>query len=85
MLDHHHHPIYPVLYTILGDTHMKLVNYTDPGTEWRTVTISPGVTTGELMTFFLQNNVCFESDVILPNVTYGGILTGGCHVRTFEY
>ena len=56
----------------------------DAGTvsEWRTVTISPGVTTGELMTFFLHNNICFESNVLLANVTYGGILTGGCHVRT---
>ena len=64
--------------------HTKLVNITDPGTvsEWRTVTISPGVTNGELMTFFLRNNICFESGIVLPNVTYGGVLTGGCHVRT---
>ena len=45
------------------------------------MTISPGVTTGELMAFFLKYNVCFESDVLLPTVTYGGVLTGGCHVR----
>ncbi len=45
-----------------------------------TVTISPGVTTGELMEFFLNNEICFESDVILPTVTYGGVLSGGCHV-----
>ena len=32
------------------------------------------------MKFFLQNDVCFESDVILPTVTYGGVLSGGCHV-----
>lgn len=44
------------------------------------VTISPGVTTGELMEFFLKHEVCFESDVILPTVTYGGVLSGGCHV-----
>lgn len=44
------------------------------------VTISPGVTTGELMQFFLLQGVCFESDVILPTVTYGGVLSGGCHV-----
>ena len=48
--------------------------------ESKTVTISPGVTTGELMTFFLHN-IC--SNVLLANVTYGGILTGGCHVRIF--
>ena len=46
-----------------------------------TVTISPGVTNGELMAFFLKNKtVCFESGIILPTVTYGGILSGGCHV-----
>ena len=44
------------------------------------ITISPGVTTGELMAFFLNNGVCFESDVILSTVTYGGVLSGGCHV-----
>ena len=31
---------------------------------------------------FLAKNVCLESDVILPSVTYGGILTTGCHVCT---
>ena len=50
--------------------------------EERTITISPGVTTGELMAFFLQHNICFESDVVLPTVTYGGVFTGACHVRT---
>ena len=44
------------------------------------VTLSPGVTGGELMEFFLNNDICFESDVILPTVTYGGVLSGGCHV-----
>ena len=48
----------------------------------KVVTISPGVTTGELMEFFLKYNVCFESDVILATVTYGGVLSGGCHVST---
>ena len=46
----------------------------------KVVTISPGVTGGELMKFFLQRDVCFESDVVLPTVTYGGVLSGGCHV-----
>ncbi len=45
-----------------------------------TVTISPGVTTGELMEFFLNNEICFESDTIISTVTYGGVLSGGCHV-----
>ena len=48
------------------------------------VTIVPGVTTGELMEFFLKNGVCFESDVILMNVTYGGVQTTGCHVSTIK-
>ena len=45
-----------------------------------TVTIAPGVTTGQLMQFFLDNDVTFLADVILPSVTYGGVLSGGCHV-----
>ena len=44
------------------------------------VTIAPGVTTGELMDFFLSERVCFYSDVILMNVTYGGVMSTGCHV-----
>ena len=44
--------------------------------------IAPGVTTGELMKECLAKGVCLESDVILPSVTYGGILTTGCHVCT---
>lgn len=48
------------------------------------VTLSPGVTGGELMEFFLNNDICFESDVILPTVTYGGVLSGGCHVSTVD-
>ena len=46
-----------------------------------TVTIVPGVTTGQLMQFFLANDVCFMADVILSSVTYGGVFSGGCHVR----
>ena len=34
------------------------------------------------MEFFLKNGVCFESDVILMSVTYGGVQTTGCHVST---
>ena len=32
------------------------------------------------MAFFLKYDVCFEADVLLSTVTYGGIFTGGCHV-----
>ena len=53
--------------------------------EKTTVTISPGVTTGELMAFFLANNICFESDAILSTMTYGGLFTGGCHVSFVIY
>ena len=37
------------------------------------------------MAFFLKYDVCFDSDVILSTVTYGGVLSGGCHVSySFE-
>ena len=49
------------------------------------MTISPGVTGGELMSFFLKYDICFESDVVLPTVTYGGVLSGGCHVSAISY
>ncbi|XP_020631040.1 uncharacterized protein LOC110068020 isoform X1 [Orbicella faveolata] len=44
-----------------------------------TVTIVPGVTTGDLSMFFKKNNVCLKSDVILDKVTYGGVIATGCH------
>ena len=46
------------------------------------MTISPGVTTGELSKMFLQEKVCFMADVTLNSVTYGGVLSTGCHVST---
>lgn len=48
------------------------------------VTIVPGVTTGQLMQFFLDNDVTFKSDLILPSVTYGGVFSGGCHVSAYH-
>lgn len=50
-------------------------------TKESSVRIAPGVTTGELMEQFLKEDVCFESDVILLGVTYGGVIPTGCHVR----
>ena len=44
------------------------------------VTFTPGVTTGELLDVFLEENVCFSSDVIAQNFTYGGVLSTGSHV-----
>ncbi|CAB4018459.1 FAD linked oxidase domain-containing [Paramuricea clavata] len=44
-----------------------------------TVTIAPGVTTGELSKFFTDNNVCFKTDAILDKATYGGLIAAGCH------
>ena len=44
------------------------------------VKMSPGATTGEMLDFSLNNNLCFESNAILLTVTYGGLLTTGCHV-----
>lgn len=49
-----------------------------------TVTIAPGVTTGELSDFFTKNNVCLKSNVILDKVMYGGVIATGCHVRINE-
>ena len=49
------------------------------------MTIAPGVTPGELMESFLSERYCFESDVIIGNVTYGGVLSTGCHVSCKKY
>ncbi|XP_011410297.1 PREDICTED: uncharacterized protein LOC105316795 [Amphimedon queenslandica] len=43
------------------------------------VTVSPGVTTGELTEVFLKESICIESNVVLTGVTYGGIMPTGCH------
>jgi DNA-binding phage protein len=43
------------------------------------VIISPGVTTGELMKLFMDKKVCFKTDVIAQNFTYGGVLATGSH------
>ena len=45
------------------------------------ITISPGVTEKKLKGYFLKNNLCFYSDVIVESVTYGGVVSGGSHVR----
>ena len=45
------------------------------------VRISAGVTTGELLKLFLEKNVCFKTNVIAQNFTYGGVLATGSHVR----
>lgn len=44
-----------------------------------TVEISPSVTTGDLMTYFLNNDCCIKSDVILETVYYAGVVATGCH------
>ena len=51
----------------------------------KTVTIAPGVTTGELMKVFLEEGVCFKSDAVFMALTYGGVMTTGCHVKIFTY
>ena len=43
--------------------------------------MSPGVTTGEFMEFQLDHNVCLPTNVIIREVTMGGVVQGGCHVR----
>ena len=47
------------------------------------ITISPGTTVNELKQFFFNNNICFESNVIIETVTYGGVVSSGCHVRGY--
>ena len=49
---------------------------------WALVTMGTGVTTGDFMKFQLENNLCIPTNVILREVTMGGVLLGGCHVST---
>ena len=53
--------------------------------EHHRVQISPGVTTGELLKFFVEKNICIKSNVISQNFTYGGLLATGSHVRPVLY
>lgn len=69
---------------VLGKTLSKFFNFSlQPSSKVEdiTVTIVPGVTTGDLSKFFKKNNVCLKSNVILDKVTYGGVIATGCHVR----
>ncbi len=45
-----------------------------------TITAASGVNVQELMDFFLEENICFPSNVILRDVTVAGIISTGCHV-----
>ena len=45
-----------------------------------TITAASGATVQELMDFFLKNDICFQSNVILRDVTVAGIVSTGCHV-----
>ena len=49
-----------------------------------TITLSPGVNNAEILNPMIKADVCFRSSVIIPTTTFGGMLSGGCHVR-FEY
>ena len=42
--------------------------------------MSPGATTGEMLEFSLNHNVCLESNAILLAAAYGGLFSTGCHV-----
>lgn len=69
---------------VLGKRLSKFFNFSlQPSSKVEdiTVTIVPGVTTGDLSKFFKKNNVCLKSNVILDKVTYGGVIATGCHVR----
>ena len=57
---------------------LQSIHYLLP--EHHRVQISPGVTTGELLKFFMEKNICIKADVIAQNFTYGGLLATGSHV-----
>ena len=44
------------------------------------MTVSSSVILQELLDFFLEHHICFESNAILRNVTVGGIISTGVHV-----
>lgn len=46
-----------------------------------TITLSPGVNNAEILNAMMAEGVCFRSSVIIPTTTFGGMLSGGCHVR----
>ena len=46
-----------------------------------TITLSPGVNNAEILNAMMAEDVCFRSSVIIPTTTFGGMLSGGCHVR----
>ncbi|XP_028399847.1 uncharacterized protein LOC114523183 [Dendronephthya gigantea] len=81
-------PLFPdegniLMYTsnLVLKSHQRIrLNQVEIGTQNPlTITMAPGVTTGELSKFFTENNVCFNTDVILDKVTYGGVIAPGCH------
>lgn len=45
-----------------------------------TVTVSSSVNLQEMLDFFLEHKICFESNAILRNVTAAGIVSTGVHV-----
>lgn len=49
--------------------------------ESMTITVSPGVNNAEILNAMMAEGVCFRSSVIIPTTTFGGMLSGGCHVR----
>jgi hypothetical protein len=47
--------------------------------KYKTVKLSPGVTTGDLQQFLVDHNVCIKSDVILETVYYTGVVATASH------
>jgi len=45
-----------------------------------TITLSPGVNSCEIIEECVKEGVFFMSNVDIPTVTYGGIISGSCHV-----
>ena len=46
-----------------------------------TITVSPGCSNAEVLNDMIEEDVCFRSSVVMPTATFGGMLSGGCHVR----
>ena len=59
----------------------KFCSPAEPGSQDPlTVTVSSSVNLQELLDFFLEHKICFESNAILRNVTAAGIVSTGVHV-----
>ena len=63
---------------------LRLQEYLQDG-DHNYVTVGAGVTVDELKEFELENNVNLPTNVIRSDVTYGGVVSPGCHVSTLRF